>query len=258
MLPSSLRFVWRLLATGFAFALIFGGGAVGAVTVLPLLASLRLTGHGGSREAQYAIHRFFRFYIALLRWLGLIDLEIVGASEFAKMRGRLVIANHPTLLDVVLLMSLMPRTQCIVKSDLWNNRYLGGLVRIAGYIPNNLEPEALLAACRESIEHGDNLIIFPEGTRTRPGELPHFHRGFANIALLTAAPIQLITITCVPLTLTKGEPWWRIPAERPRFRVMVGENLDTRHLLQERGRALAARALVRHIESYYGQQLATG
>ena len=258
MRPNAPAFIWRLMATGFAFALIFGGGAIGAVTVLPLLASLRLTGRGGSREAQYAIHLFFRFYVALLRWLGLIHLEIVGAFELAEMRGRLVIANHPTLLDVVLLMSRMPRAQCIVKADLWNNRYLGGLVRIAGYIPNNLEPEALLAACRQSIDQGDNLIIFPEGTRTRPGEQPHFQRGFANIALLTAAPIQLITITCVPLTLTKGEPWWRIPAERPRFRVMVGENLDTRYLLQERGRALAARALVRYIESYYGEQLATG
>jgi 1-acyl-sn-glycerol-3-phosphate acyltransferase len=249
---------WRLAGTGLAFALIFGGGAIGAITILPLIAALRLTGRGGSREAQHAIHWYFRFYIWLLQCLGVIAVEVQGQEKLAQLQGRLVVANHPTLLDVVLLMALMPRAQCIVKHELWNSRYLGGVVRVAGYIPNNLEPEALLQACRNSIDLGDNLIIFPEGTRTRPGERPHFQRGFANIALLTAAPIQLVTITCTPLTLTKGEPWWRIPPRRPHFLVQVGDNLDTEGLLQHQGRSLAARALVRHLETYYGERLATG
>jgi 1-acyl-sn-glycerol-3-phosphate acyltransferase len=258
VLPDALSRIWRLIGTGFAFALIFGGGAIGAITVLPLIVALRLTGQGGNREAQYAIHRFFRFYVALLQFLGLIHLEVVGRWELQRMRGRLIIANHPTLLDVVLLMALMPRAQCIVKHELWSNRYLGGVVRIAGYISNNLAPEALLAACQKSFDLGDNLIVFPEGTRTKPGQSPHFQRGFANIALLTAAPIQLITISCVPLTLTKGEAWWRIPKERPRFRVLVGEILETKDMLEKRERSLAARDLVRYIESYYGGKVAAG
>jgi 1-acyl-sn-glycerol-3-phosphate acyltransferase len=185
-------------------------------------------------------------------------LEVAGPRDLAKIGGRLIIANHPTLLDVVLLMALMPRAQCIVKHELWSSRYLGGVVRLAGYIPNNLAPESLLEACRTAINNGDNLIVFPEGTRTQPGKLPRFQRGFANIALLTAAKIQLITITCKPLTLTKGEPWWRIPERRPHFRILVGEELDTHDLLQRQERSLAARALVRYIETYYGEQLAAG
>lgn len=253
---------WRLLGTGLGFALIFGGGAVGALTVLPLIVASRRLRTGdpaaGSRQAQYAIHRFFRVYLALIQALGTIRIEIDGADKFSRLRGSLVVANHPTILDVVVLMASIPRTQCIVKHQLWHSRYLGGLVRICGYIPNDLDSATLLEACRKSLAMGDNLIIFPEGTRTRPGEPPRFQRGFANIALLTKAPIQLVTITCEPLTMTKGEPWWRVPTRRPVFRVTVDEYLTTDDLLQHAERPKAARALVRQVEAHYGERLAIG
>ncbi|HEX9448136.1 MAG TPA: lysophospholipid acyltransferase family protein [Dongiaceae bacterium] len=249
---------WRLTATGFAFALIFGGGSVAALTILPFVVGWKLTGSASHRNAQYAIHVFFRFYVNLLQWLGLIRLQVEGLEVLLRSRGQLIVANHPTLLDVVLLMALLPRAQCIVKHELWHNRYLGGIVRLAGYIPNNLDAPALLTACKTAIESGDNIIVFPEGTRTQPGKFPKFQRGFANIALLTAANIQLITITCAPLTLTKGEPWWRIPSHRPHFRVVVGDNLNAQDLLRRQERPLAARALVRQLETYYGEHLAAG
>ena len=254
----SLDRIWRLIATGFAFALIFGGGALAALTILPVIAGLGRSGSKHARKAQYAIQGFLRFYVSLLQGLGLIKLSINDIDRLTAIKGHLVIANHPTLLDVVLLMAFIPRVQCIVKHELWSSRYLGGVVRLAGYIPNNLEPEALLDACRNSLDIGDNLLIFPEGTRTRPGAALHFHRGFANIALLAKARIQLITIFCNPLTLTKGEPWWRIPLRRPHFRIAVGDELDAKRLLDDQSRSHAARALVRHIENYYGEQLATG
>ena len=253
---------WRLLGTGIGFALIFGGGAIGALTLLPLIAAWQRLRTGdkaaGSRQAQLAIHRFFKLYLILLQALGTIRIEIDGAEKLARLNGCLVIANHPTILDVVVLMALIPRTQCIVKHELWHSRFLGGLVRVCGYIPNDLPSEALLEACRSSLALGDNLIIFPEGTRTRPGELPRFQRGFANIALLTQAPIQLVTLTCTPLTMTKGEPWWRVPARRPRFRVTVDEHLTTHDLLQQAERPKAARALVRRLEAHFGERLAIG
>lgn len=258
MLLNRINYAWRLVATGFAFALFFGGGALVALTVLPIVVRLRISGSTGRRNAQWLIQHLFRGFVLLLQGLGILRLDVTGAERFKNSGGHLVIANHPTLLDVVFLMAFIPRAQCIVKHELWSHRYLGGMVRLAGYIANNLEPEALLDACKTSIDGGDNLIIFPEGTRTRPGEAMHFHRGFANIALLAEARIQLVTITCTPLMLPKGDPWWRIPPRRSQFRITVGDSLDAKHLLQEQSRSIAARVLVRQIESYYGEQLATG
>jgi 1-acyl-sn-glycerol-3-phosphate acyltransferase len=248
---------WRVIATGLAFSVFFGGGALAALTVLPLVARLKIRGTTGRRNAQRFVQSLFRAFVVLLQALGILRLQVFGAERLANSHGHLVIANHPTLLDVVFLMAFIPRAQCIVKHELWHHRYLGGVVRLCGYIPNNLEPAALLDACKTSIDSGDNLIIFPEGTRSRPGEAMRFHRGFANIALLSEARIQLVTILCKPIMLLKGDPWWRVPPRRAQFTVTVGDSLDSKAILREQSRSIAARALVRHIESYYGEQLAT-
>jgi len=162
------------------------------------------------------------------------------------------------LLDVVILMSLVPRAQCIVKAELWRSRYLGGVMRWAGYIRNDLEPEALLGACKQAMADGKSLIIFPEGTRSRPGEALQFRRGFANIALLAEAEIQLVTIDCRPIMLCKGDPWWKIPPQKSRFRVTVGERLDAANALGYQYRSLAARHLVRRLQTYFTEQLELG
>ncbi len=188
-------------ATGAAFAFIFLGGGLLAVTALPLIA---LAGGNGRETPQSIIHACFRFYLKCLHGLGLLRIEIEGREWLAGSAGRLIVANHPSLLDVVILMALIPRAQCIVKHELWDHRLLGPLMRRAGYIRNDLDPSELVAACRLSLDIGSNLIIFPEGTRSRPGHLPRFHRGFANLATMTGAPIQLVVITCDPPTLTKA------------------------------------------------------
>lgn len=258
MLAERLDTLWRRAATGFAFAFLFGGGAILAPTAFPLVALTCPPGETRRRRCQRVVHLMFRFYIRMLRILRVIDLEVEGTERLRDGRGKLVVANHPSLLDVVLLMALMPHAQCIVKKELWESRWLGGMVRGAGYIRNDLEPEALLEACRTALESGDGIIIFPEGTRTVPGEPVRFRRGFANVATLLEAEIQLVTIACTPPTLIKGEKWWMIPSRRPIFRVMVGDRLDVKGMLGYQYRSLAARKLVRSLEDYFAERLADG
>jgi 1-acyl-sn-glycerol-3-phosphate acyltransferase len=148
--------------------------------------------------------------------------------------------------------------QCIVKHELWQSRYLGGVVRQAGYIRNDLPPEELLEACRAAIAAGCNLMIFPEGTRTRPEEPVRFHRGFANIALLTGADIQTVSIRCNPMFLMKGQPWWQIPPTRPKFIIRIGTSLDIKEASRDIARPLAARAVVRGLEEYYAGMCSNG
>lgn len=246
-----LDYLRRLICTGIAFAALFGGGAIVALTAFPLVNVLTPEGPQRRERNRRLIHLLFRGYIRTLRWLGVIEVTVEGAERLRAASGGMIVANHPTLLDVVLLMALVPRSQCIVKGALWDSPYLGRLVRGTGFIRNDLEPEALLEACRDSLARGDSLIVFPEGTRTTPGEPMRLRRGFANIATMLEADIQLVTITCTPLTLVKGEPWWAIPPRRPRFHVQVGDRLDARQWIGYEYRSLAARKLVRQLEDYY-------
>ena len=258
MRHNRLNYIWRLAGTGVAFAALFGGGALLALTTFPIVHLTTPPGHRRRERNQVLIHLLFRFYVRMLQFLGLIDLEVSGAEKLKDGAGRLVVANHPSLLDVVLLMALVRRAQCIVKKELWESRYLGRLVRGAGYIRNDLELEAMLTACRTALAEGNSLIIFPEGTRSVPRAPMHSRRGFANIATLLQARIQLVTITCEPPTLVKGEDWWIIPPRRPLFRVEIGDCLDAASSLDGKYRSLAVRKLVRRVEDYYAERLNGG
>ena len=253
-----MNYTWRLIATGFSFACFFGGGLVMALTVFPLIAVMTPQETRRIRAIQAVIHHTFRFYLKMLETLGILKLTVTGEDALRDGRGRLIIANHPTLLDVVILMALLPRVQCIVKSELWHHRYLGGVVRWAGYIRNDLEAQALIDACKDAIAQGRSLIIFPEGTRSRPGEPLQFRRGFANIALLAGVETQLVVIDCRPVMLCKGDPWWKIPSRKSLFRVAIGQRLDPIVVEPDQYRSVAARQLVRQIQSYYTEQLAHG
>jgi 1-acyl-sn-glycerol-3-phosphate acyltransferase len=249
---------WRALATGFSFAVFFGGGAVAALTIFPLLGLVTPDPARRHRRTRQVIRRLFQAYLGMLKMLRVLEIDTRGTNALKHIEGHVVVANHPTLLDVVLLMALIPQVQCIVKHQLWNNRYLGGVVRHAGYIRNDLPPEELLSACRSAMRDGANLIIFPQGTRSLPSEPFHFHRGVANIALLSGADIQTVAIRCTPLYLTKSDKWWRVPSRRPLFSVTAGDILSIRNIGKGLSRPLAARAVVRQLETYYTGVLSNG
>jgi len=242
---------WRLIGTGLAFASLGLGGMVLAATIFPLISLATRDPVARVRRTQYVVHRSFRLYIALLCVTRIIDLDLSDIGRLADCRGCQIVANHPTLLDVVLLMALNPRVRCIVKHQLWSNPYLGGVVRAAGYLRNDLPSEMMIRACADALAEGSNLLVFPEGTRTRPGENGKFQRGFANVAMLTGVELRLALITCDPITLTKGEPWWRIPERRPLFRVSDMGALDANEYMGYQYRAVGARRLVARIEGLY-------
>ena len=252
-LGSRLFRCWRILATGFAFASLGIGGLVLALLLFPLLRVFAPSAASGRRRTQHAISLVFRFYLFMLRGLGLIRLEVEGRERIAACRGRLIVANHPTLLDVVLLMALVRNAQCVVKHQIWSNWFLGPVVRAAGYIRNDLAGEELMAACRQALAEGNNLIIFPEGTRSVPGRPLRLQRGFANIALLVPTDLQLLRLQCQPITLVKGEAWWRVPARRANFRVTAGEVLPVAPFLACGSRAIGARRLTSHLQEYWGR-----
>lgn len=258
MLADKISYGWRLIGTGLAFAAFGLGGAVLALTLIPLATLGTSDPRRRALRAQAIIRASLQFYVLILRALGVIRVDVLGTERLAACRGVLVVANHPTLLDVVLIMALVPRACCVVKHQLWENPFLRPVVSATGYIRNDLPPEIFLDQCRSALASGNNLIIFPEGTRSIPGTKLHFQRGFAHIATLLAADLQPITITCEPITLVKGEPWYRVPPQPSHWRVEAANRIEIRPFLECAARPLAARRLVSHLESYYNGKLKHG
>jgi len=114
--------------------------------------------------------------------VGCIKVNIENKEMLKDLHSKVVIANHPSLIDVVILISLIPDTDCIVKGALVENKFISGIVRNL-YIPNTRTFEDQLEIANNSMKEGNNLIIFPEGTRSRPGEPWVFKKGAARFAL---------------------------------------------------------------------------
>jgi 1-acyl-sn-glycerol-3-phosphate acyltransferase len=242
--------LWRLLATGFCFAVFGLGGVVLGLLVFPAVRLLSADPERGRCNIQAGVSRSFRVFVWLMKTLGVLTYDVRNVQGL-RTRGQLVVANHPTLIDVVLLISLMPEVDCVVKRSLLLNPFLRWPVSWARYIPNST-PQRLVSDCADALRAGRSLIIFPEGTRSVPGQPLQMKRGAAQVALAADADIVPVSIRCEPMTLTKSEPWYRIPAHRPHWTLSVGDAFSARTTVAADCSApLAARRLTEHFVHYF-------
>jgi 1-acyl-sn-glycerol-3-phosphate acyltransferase len=245
--------IWRIGATGFCF-FVFTGGALGlSCCLLPLLRCfVRDPVKLGGRTRLF-VRLYFRFMTWLIAFTGCMRLRIKGVEKLREGRGVLVFANHPTLIDVVVLMGLIPEANCVVKASLFRSLAMGPTLRSAGYL-ENAESDRLVEGCRLSMEAGQPLIIFPEGTRTTPGSPLVFQRGPAHLMLATRRTFLPVVIRCRPAALLKGQPWYHVPERRFELELEVLDEVPPEEwapLVADLPRPLAVRKLTRHLELFF-------
>ena len=247
---SRLSLYWRVCATGLSFVVFGIGGLLLRVLVFPLLNVFIWTPALRVTAARTVIRRTFRAYVDLMRVLGVLRYEVRGLEKLER-GGLLILANHPTLIDTVFLMAFVKNADCIVKSALWNNPFTRGPVRAAGYISND-SGAGLVDDCIASLERGNNLIVFPEGTRTPGNGVISLKRGAANIAVRGARDVTPVLIRCEPATLGKGEKWWRVPPRRVLIQIDVQDDLAIASFTDNGvSEVMAARQLTEFLQNYF-------
>jgi 1-acyl-sn-glycerol-3-phosphate acyltransferase len=232
------RYVRRLAATALCFAvfgvaiLCFALGVVPAARLLP----------ARSRELRVRrlLGRAMRWFARFMRAVGVLSYELEGLEALGR-PGQLILANHPTLIDVVFLLGFAPSSNCIVKHALWRNPLTRWSVACAGYVSNS-PTDRMIECASDALRGGQSVIIFPEGTRTVPGRPLQFHRGAAAIAIRAAAVVTPVYIQCSPPTLAKSEPWYRIPERRVHFSFRAGTDIDPEPFRRGAPAPIAARA----------------
>jgi 1-acyl-sn-glycerol-3-phosphate acyltransferase len=227
-----LNLSWRVGVAAGCFGAFSVGGVALSLTVFPLLHVLPGGKSARERRARSVVRRSFAALLWVLQRVGMLELEAQNLAGLQRAGAVLVVANHPSYLDIVVLITHIPDAVCVVKAKLWSSPFFGGVVRAAGYIRND-EPEKLLRECAAKLAEGLPLIIFPEGTRTAPGTALHFVRGAAHIALNTGAPILPVVLRCEPRVLARGGKWYQMPARRFRIGVDVRPRTSAAALVAE-------------------------
>ncbi len=243
----------RLATTGLSFMLFGVGGVLLGVVVVPLL--LAVPGSGAARRTRVRrmIRIAFRFFIGFAHHSGAISYSFSGAERLGR-PGQLIIANHPSLIDIVLLIAFTPDAGCVVKREALRNPALVIGVSAAGYVPN-APTDLMIERATTLLTAGECLIMFPEGTRTVPDRAVHFHRGAASVALRAASVVTPVFIRVEPPSLFKSIPWYRIADPRSHFSLRVGRDIDPA-AFRHGPPPIASRAFNEHLAAIYAVEAA--
>jgi len=244
---------WRFVCTALSFALFGIGGVLLRVLILPVVLHLPGPAAVRRRRARRTVGRAFWLHSQFMYRTGVLDYRFEGLERLGR-PGQMIVANHPSLIDVVFLIGHVPDANCIVKHSLWKNPCMRGPVSVAQYISNDGSAEMLERAA-DVLRDGQTLIVFPEGTRTTPGKPPAFHRGAAAIAVRGAHTITPVFITVRPTTLTKAEPWYRIPYRRVQMELRVGEDIAVADFSEGVPAPIASRRINEHLHALYAREL---
>jgi len=198
------------------------------------------------RVGRSAVSFIYRCCWASAQRLGLMRIDADALDVLrGERRGLILAANHPTMFDAMLVVAHLPRTVCVMRSDLMRNVFLGPGARLASYIGND-SGRSVVRESVAALREGQMLVLFPEGTRTSNPPVNAFKPGITLIAKLADVPIQTVLIRCESPYLRKGWPLLRTPPRMVVIRVTLGQRFQASE---------DCRGALRRIEAYFAVEL---
>ena len=175
----------------------------------------------GLRVGRAMISRGYALFWSVAALSGMLRVHTQVLDTLRDEPGLIVVANHPSMLDALLLVARLPKSACVMKASLMRNPFLWPGARLARYIGND-SPHGMVRQAVEDLSGGGQLVLFPEGTRTTQWPINSFRSGFTLIAKLANAPVQAVFIDTDSPYLGKGWPLWRLPPLPIVFSVRMG------------------------------------
>lgn len=213
----------RFFAIYVAFFLIAFGSAILGFLLIPfweVLVSRKLS----AENYRKVISRGVRLYLWLLHVGRLLDVSYDNFEKISKNEATVIVANHPSLLDILFFFAKFPTCCCIVKDDLARFSPYAPLIHGAAYLKNS--SVEILEEAKVELSRGNPIVVFPEGTRSdyknQENGMLKLQRGAANIALRCGCNIFPIEIDLSPLVLGRNQAWYNLPTQRCSARLKLG------------------------------------
>lgn len=204
--------------------------------------------HLRARVGQFTAMFWCRYFVWSMNVSGRVRCDLTELDALREEQHLLIVSNHPSLLDALLIISRLPHIACIAKASLWNNLFFGAGIRLAGYIRNDAPRQLLRESAGILAAPDRQMLIFPEGTRSASRDrLSPFRPGFAAIARRAGADVQTILIESNTAYLSKT---WKI-FRRPEFPLIYRIRLGRRFTVSG-----SPQDFTRSLECYFREELA--
>ena len=204
----------------------------------------------GQPLGRRAIAVGFRLYLRILELCCACRFDLKALDALRDQGPLIVAANHPSLLDAVMITSRLPNAVCVMKASLMDNILFGSAARLARYIRNDAALKMILDG-RDALSQGAHLVIFPEGTRTTDFPLDPCMPTAGLIASRAKVPVQTLLIEFSTPYLGKAWPLFRRPELPLTCRIRLGRRFPPPTDIQ---------ALTAELDAYFrseiGQNLA--
>jgi 1-acyl-sn-glycerol-3-phosphate acyltransferase len=222
----------RVGLAGLAFLSFWVGGLVVVAVCVPLarLRHWREPPMARAAACQRWIQRAFVLLHAYMRVCGLLHFDPRATDRRSPGPRFVMVANHPTLVDVTAIAATFGRVTCIAKTALFRTPIVGTILRACAYLDGGsgdaFAGGRVVGQALDRLAQEMPVLIFPEGTRSPEGGLRPFKRGAFEIACRAGVPVLPLLIRCEPPALGKGRPWYDIP---PRTAYLTVTPLPTLH-----------------------------
>jgi 1-acyl-sn-glycerol-3-phosphate acyltransferase len=215
MIRAAVDRIWRVLFTGSSFLFFFLGGVILSYLALPVVSVAIRDPELRARRCRRVVARAWVLFHDYMRVTRLLRYDARRIRLMLPAGPCVLIANHPTLVDVTALLAALPDVVVVVKRSWMRSPLVGPILSHCRHIDagdgGSFSGVSVFEQAVAHLKRGTPILLFPEGTRSPERGLGEFRLGAFQIACRAGVPLVPILLRCEPPTLMRGQAWYDIP-----------------------------------------------
>ncbi len=150
-------------------------------------------------NSENRIHKIAQLWAKILLLISNTKVEVIGKENILRGKPQIFMANHQSDFDILIVLGHIPgQFRWLAKKELFSIPVFGAAMKTAGYIEidrqNHEKAMRSLDEAALRIREGKSVVSFPEGTRSRDGEIKSFKQGIFHLAIKSGVPIIPVSI----------------------------------------------------------------